>query len=142
MGGIIPNKQLIEIGAGVLVGIAATKYLPTLIPASVTGMIPQSSFSVPLVTAVGAAAATFLAHKFLPMGVATGVAAGGAALTISRLLDAFAPPSIATQLSLAGVGDIVNTQGFLVPDRVMRAPVIQMAAPAGSGVGYYMRKRR
>lgn len=137
LGGIIPNKQLVEIGGGVLIGIAATKYLPTLIPPSITGMIPQSSFSVPLVTAVGAAAATFLAHKFLPMGVATGVAAGGAALTISRLLDAFAPPSIAGQLSLAGVGDIVPTMGFSVPDRSMRQ-VIPMAAVAG--IGNYRRR--
>jgi hypothetical protein len=138
MGGIIPNKQLIEMGVGVLVGVAATKYLPTLIPSQITGMIPQSSFSVPLVTAVGAAAATFLAHKFLPMGVAAGVAAGGAALTVSRLLDAFAPPSIAHQLSLQGVGDIVPTMGFSVPDRSMRQQVVQMAA--APGVGFYRRR--
>src|ERR1700676_1556078 len=81
------NKQLVEMAGGVLTGAAASKYLPTLIPTSVLGAIPSSSFTVPLVTGVGTAMAGWLAHKFLPMGVAAGVVAGGAALTLSRLLD-------------------------------------------------------
>jgi hypothetical protein len=133
------NKQLIEMAGGVLIGVAASKYLPTLIPVSMLNVIPQSSFSVPLVTAVGTVAAGWLAHKFLPMGVAAGVVAGGAALTLSRLLDVVAPASIAGQLHLAGVGDIVNTQGFAVPDRSMRAQVVQMAPVGASGVGIYGR---
>jgi hypothetical protein len=132
------NKQLVEMAGGVLIGVAATKYLPTLIPASLTGMIPSSSFTVPLVTGVGAAMAGYLAHKFLPGGVAAGVVAGGAALTLSRLLDVVAPASISSQLSLSGVGDIVPTMGFAVPDRSMRQQVVQMP---GAGVGFYRRRR-
>ena len=136
------NKQLVEMAGGVLIGVAASKYLPTLIPASVLGAIPSSSFTVPLVTGVGTAMAGWLAHKFLPMGVAAGVVAGGAALTLSRLLDVIAPASIAGQLHLAGVGDIVPTMGFTVPDRSMRAPLQMAAAGVGNyGYGNYRKMR-
>lgn len=135
------NKQLVEMAGGILIGVAASKYLPTLIPSSVLGAIPSSSFTVPLVTGIGTAMAGFLAHKFLPPGVAVGVVGGGAALTLSRLLDVIAPPSIAGQVHLSGVGDIVGTQGFSVPDRSMRAPLQIVGGVGNYGYGNYRKLR-
>lgn len=137
------NKQLLEAGTGVLLGVAGAKYLPTVLPPSMTSMLPQGSFTAPLITAAATWISYEAAKRFLPGEVSRGVAIGGSALVMSQVLNVVAPPSVSGPLRLAGVGDIVQTQGFAVPDRVMLppAPPIQMPA-SGSGVGFYNRRRR
>lgn len=134
----IGNKSLLEQATGALIGVAAAKYIPTLIPSQVTSAIPASSFSGPLITAIGAGIAAWGAAKFLPPDVARGVLLGGSALVVSQILNVVAPPNISGPLALAGVGDIVGTMGFTVPDRSVRQP-IQMVPAGTAGVGMYGR---
>lgn len=134
------NKAYIEQIGGALAGFALVRALPAMIPASVTGLIPATSFTPAIVSGVSTIAATWLAHKFGGPNIASGVAIAGGALTASQVLTALGAPTQIGQFNygVSGLGDIVGTQGFSVPDRSMRAPL----AVVGSGVGNYMRKRR
>lgn len=123
---------------GVLVGVAATKYLPTLIPQSIRDMVPAAGgLGGVAVTGVGAFAAQWIAKK-LGMGPAfsDAVLLGGLAMTASQLLNIFAPPSLSNALALSGMGDIVPGY-FPVPQNSVtnRAPVVAM--PGVSGLGAY-----
>lgn len=133
------SKQLLEMSAGMLVGVAAAKYIPTILPASITSALPATSFTAPLITGASTLIAYWGASKFLPSDVAKGVALGGASLTLSQVLNVVAPPNIAGPLRLNGVGDIVQTQGFSVPNRSMQPAVMPM--PAAGGMGSYQRRR-
>ncbi len=139
------GKQMFEIGGGILVGVAATKYIPTLIPSSISSMVGGGTFGSVLMTGAGAFAAGWIAQKFMPGSFAQGVFYGGIAQTMSALLNAIAPASLSSQLALSGVGDIIPTQGFTVPNPSVRAPLM-MAAPAGGGMaapgfrGAFMRR--
>lgn len=130
------GKSLIEMTGGVLVGVAATKYLPTLIPDSIRNMVPAAGgLGGVAVTGVGAFAAQWIAKK-LGMGPAfsDAVLLGGLAMTASQLLNIFAPPSLSSALALSGMGDIVPGY-FPVPQNSVtsRAPVVAM--PGVSGLG-------
>lgn len=134
------NKAYIEQIGGAILGFGIVRALPAMIPASITGLIPPTSFTPSIVSGVATAIATWAAHKFGGPNIATGVAIAGGALTASQVLTALGAPTQVGQFNfgVSGVGDIVGTQGFAVPDRSMRAPL----AVVGSGVGNYMRKRR
>lgn len=139
------NKATIETSGGVLLGLALVRALPGFVPASISASIPQSSFTGPLISCLATAVAAWLVSKVAPADVAKGVAYGGGALTLSQLITAMGAPTQVGVFNygLQGVGDIVATQGFAVPDRDMRAPVIQMA-PQGVGTygqGSYRRLR-
>jgi hypothetical protein len=140
------GKQMFEIGGGILVGVAATKYIPTLIPSSVSSMVGGGTFGAVLMTGAGAFAAGWLAQKFIPGSFAQGVFYGGIAQTISSLLNAIAPPQLSGALALSGVGDIIPTQGFTVPNPSVRAPLMMAAPAAGGGMaapgfrGAFMRR--
>jgi len=125
------------------VGVAATKFLPTLVPASLTSGFGPSPIVSVLLTGAGAFVAGFLAKKFLggTFGGAFGDAVlfGGLMQAGSVALSAFAPPSIARQLALSGLGDIVPGY-FPVPQNpVTSRQVIPMPAPLPSGVGAFRR---
>lgn len=128
------NKQFVEQIGGVLLGVSAARVLPAMVPANLTSMLPVTPFTGALITA----ATTFLTYwagsKFLPPDVAKGIALGGGAIVASQLWTAAGLPAPAG-FGIAGVGDIVQTQGFSVPDRNMRAQVI----PINTGVGMYGR---
>lgn len=114
---------------GGLVGMAATKFLPTLVPASLTA---GNAFMSIIVTGVGAFAAGMLADKIAPK-YGKAVLVGGLIQTGSTALNTFAP-SLAMSLGVSGVGDIIPTQPFPVPNNQMR-PVIMLPASNGGGVG-------
>lgn len=124
---------------GILVGVAAAKYIPTLLPASI---LPAggSVYTGVLITGAAAFAAGYLAHKFNIGGpsFANGVMAGGVALTLSQLLNAIAPPSLSGPLALSGMGDIIPGY-YVVPQNPVtgRAPVAVMPAKGGGGVGAF-----
>jgi len=132
------NKAYIEQIGGALAGFALVRALPAMIPASVTGLIPPTSFTPALVSGISTVAATWLAHKFGGPNIASGVAIAGGALTASQVITALGAPTQIGQFNygVSGLGDIVQTQGFAVPDRSMRA-----AIPIGAGVGNYRRRR-
>lgn len=120
------------VGGG-LVGVAATKFLPTLIPSSVTGMLGASPLASIAITAAGAFAAGWLGRRFVGSDFGDAVLFGGLMQTGSAILTAFAPPAIASQLALSGVGDIVPGW-FAVPQNPVtnRAPVPIAAPPASA----------
>ncbi len=129
------TKGLVEQTVGVLLGVSAVRVLPAMVPASITSMIPASPFTGALINAAITFAAYTAASKFAPADVARGVALGGSAIVLSQLWTAMglpAPPGF----GLSGVGDIVPTMGFAVPDRSMRQQVLAMPA---AGVGVYGR---
>lgn len=122
---------------GVLVGVAATKYLPTLIPANMLGMLGSSPFLNVGLTVAGAFAANWIAKKVTSNSAFTdAVLLGGLALAGSQLLNIIAPPQLSSALALSGLGDIVPGY-FPVPMNSVtsRAPV--MAMPSKSGMGAF-----
>lgn len=134
------SKSLVETSLGALLGVSAVRVLPAMIPAQITSAIPVTPFTGAAINAAITFAAWTVANKFAPRDVANGVAIGGGAIVLSQLWSALglpAPPGF----GISGIGDIVATQGFAVPDRSMRA-AIPMVAPVGSGVGSYRRMAR
>ncbi len=121
------------VGGG-LIGVAATKFLPTLIPASITGMLGASPIVGVGMTIAGAFAASWLAKR-ISTELGDAVLFGGLMQAGSVLLTAFAPAGIASQLALSGMGDIVPGY-FTVPQNSVtnRAPMA-MVAGGGGGMG-------
>lgn len=109
-------------GVGILGGVALTKFLPTLVPAT---MQIGGQFGRVIFSAVATAAAGFAASKLgLPAPLVTGVYAGGAAQTISVALNTFLP-SFASNIVPAGFG-YLQPGSFVVPQNPLRA----LPAPA------------
>lgn len=133
------TKDMVTLAGGILVGVAAAKYIPTLLPA---GILPAGSspYTGILITGAAAFAAGYLAHRFMPGSFANGVMAGGVALTLSQLLNAVAPPSLSSSLALSGVGDILPGY-YVVPQNPItnRAPVMVMPSKGNgtTGVGAF-----
>jgi hypothetical protein len=130
------GKDLLMMVGGGLVGVAATKYLPTLLPSQITsGLGGGAVMSIALMGA-GAFAASWLAKKFVrDQSFGDAVLFGGLMQTGSAILTAFAPSALASRLALSGIGDIVPGM-FVVPQNPIKdyrppAPV----APANSGMG-------
>lgn len=121
------------IGGG-LVGVAVAKYIPTLIPASVTASLGTSPIMSIVIAGAGAFAAGYLAKRFLGDVIGDSVLFGGLMQTGSLAMAAFAPAPLNTALALSGLGDIMPGY-FAVPQNSVtnRAPVAMMA-PAGKGV--------
>ena len=122
---------------GGLVGVAMTKYLPTLLPASITSTISgfSGSFFPVLITGAGAFAAGYLAKRFVGETFGNAVLFGGLMQTGSAALNAFFPSAslLGQRLALSGVGDIVPGW-YPVPQNPVtaRAP---MAVAGGTGMG-------
>jgi len=106
------------VGGG-LVGVAATKFLPTLIPSSMLTSLGSSSLVSVAVTGAGAFLAGWIASK-VSKEFGEAVLFGGLMQTGSAILNAFAPPSLSGALALSGVGDIVSTGPFPVPNNQFR----------------------
>lgn len=127
------NRGTLEKGAGVLVGVAATKFLPTLLPANLTAMTSgMGGFGPVLITGAGAFVAGWIAERFVRGNFAEGVFMGGVAQTISAALNVFLP-NLAGQLALRGVGDIVPGR-YVVPQNPLMLPA-PMPMAAGNGMG-------
>lgn len=120
------------IGGG-LVGVAVAKYIPTLIPASVTASLGTSPIMSIVIAGAGAFAAGYLAKRFLGETVGDAVLFGGLMQTGSLAMAAFAPAPLNTALALSGLGDIMPGY-FTVPQNSVtnRAPVAMM--PSAKGV--------
>jgi hypothetical protein len=132
------KDMLLMIGGG-LVGVAATKYLPTLIPTSMLTSLGSSSLVSVAITGAGAFVAGWLAGK-ISKEFGEAVLFGGLMQTGSALLNAFAPASVSGALALSGVGDIVPTGMFPVPNNQFRSyvpPAPPSAANGSKGVGAF-----
>ncbi len=101
------GKDLLMMVGGGLVGVAATKYLPTLLPSSITSGLGGGAIMSLLVTGAGAFAAGWLARRFVGGAFGDAVLFGGLMQVGSSALTAFAPPALASRLALSGLGEIV-----------------------------------
>lgn len=125
------KSYAIMIGGG-LVGVAAAKYIPTLIPSSITSSLGTSPIMAIVVAGAGAFAAGYLAKRFGGNDFGDAVLFGGLMQTGSLILSAFAPAPLNTALALSGLGDIMPGW-FAVPQNSVtnRAPVAMMPSPKG-----------
>ena len=127
---------------GILVGVAATKYLPTLVPSSLTASFGSSPIMGVIITAAGAFGASWLAHRFVGnRAFGDAVLMGGLAQTASQILNMIAPPQLSSALALSGMGDIVPGW-FAVPQNSVtnRAPVMVAPTSGGPGMGLVARR--
>lgn len=128
-GSALGSKASLMILGGGLAGVAAVKFIPTLIPTSLTSTLGTSSFAPFLISGVSALAAWWLASK-INQPFSEGVLFGGLMQTASVALNAFLPNfSIGgIPIALSGFGDLV-AGNFVVPQNPLRPR--QMNAPAG-----------
>ena len=127
--------MLVMVGGG-LIGVAATKFLPTLIPASMISSLGSSPLVAIGITIAGAFAAGYLAKRFLGEPFGDAVLFGGLMQAGSVALTQFAPASLSSQLALSGLGDIVPGW-FAVPQNSVtnRAPMPVVANGSGGSKG-------
>jgi hypothetical protein len=129
------GKDSLELLGGGLIGVTAAKFIPTLLPASLTGGIASSNIGRVVLTGVSAVVGGWAGSKVSPK-FGQGVLFGGMMQTLSVALNAFLP-SVYSQLN-PQLGDLMNG-GFTVPQNPLRAPYPgalppppPAAAPAGS----------
>jgi hypothetical protein len=123
-GSRLGSKDSVMLIGGGIVGVAATKFLPTLLPASTLAGVASSSIGKTAISAAAAFASGYLATRFVSQRFGQGVYFGGFMQTASVALNAFVP-TLYSKLNL-GMGDFVPGQ-FAVPQNPMRP---QLAAPA------------
>lgn len=121
------RNMLTTVGGGLL-GMAATKYLPTILPSSITSLGGGSPIMTVLFSAAGAYAAGWVAGKYSP-ALGQAVLIGGLIQTGSTALNLFAP-GLAASAGLGRVGAIIPGQ-FPVPQN----PI--MGGMAMQGVGAF-----
>lgn len=112
---------------GGLAGMAATKFLPTLVPVSLSG---SSNIVRVVLSAAAAYVSSMIAGKVpgVDKQTANAVFFGGLIQTGSVALNAFLP-SIGRQFGLTGMGEL-TPGNFLVPQNPLRRVV---TAPATAG---------
>jgi hypothetical protein len=116
---------LTKVIAGGLVGVAAAKFLPTLLPASFV----SSNITRTIATAVAAYAAGLVASKVTDANIGNAVMFGGFMQTASVALNAFLP-SIGRQV---GLGELMPGR-FPVPQNPLMIPAPVAAPNARIGV--------
>jgi hypothetical protein len=136
------SKDLLMMTGGVLVGVAVTKYLPTLLPASITAALGGSSAMGVVITAAGAFVAGWAAKRFIGEPFGDAVLLGGLAQAASQLLNIIAPPQLSSALALSGMGDIIPGM-YVVPQNPVRAgmPVPVPAKGVGAFRGAFGNRR-
>lgn len=125
------GKDSLELLGGGLVGVSAAKFIPTLLPASITGGIISSSIGRVVVSGISAVVGGWAGSKVSPK-FGQGMLFGGLMQTFSVALNAFLP-SLYSQLNpqLGRLGDLMDG-GFTVPQNPLRVPYpgAPMAIPA------------
>ena len=120
----------VKLVAGGLVGVAAAKFLPTLLPGSFT----SGTVTRVLASGVAAFVAKFVASKAgATPAVADAILFGGLMQTGSVALNAFLPANLAQRFAM---GELVPAQ-FTVPQNTLKipAPVVTQQKPrAMSGI--------
>lgn len=111
--------------AGGLVGVAAAKFIPRMLPGGITGML--GNFGGLITTAASAFIAGWAAEKFIGAEVGSAVLFGGLMQTGSVALNMIAPGFAigGVPLALSGMGELMPGS-FVVPQNPLRVP----SAPA------------
>jgi len=126
------GKSSLELVGGGLVGVAAAKFIPTLLPTSLTGGVASSNIGRTIITGIAAVVGGWAGSKVSPQ-FGQGMLFGGMMQTLSVALNAFLP-SVYGQLSpYSSLGDLMPG-GFSVPQNPLRLPPPPPAAlpPSGS----------
>src|SRR5271166_1207964 len=124
-GSRLGSKDSMKMIGGGIVGVAATKFLPTLIPATMMPSVMSTNLGRTAVSFAAALGAGFLASK-VDVRFGQGVYFGGLMQAVSVGLNAFLPSQFG--MLNTGLGDFAPGR-FAVPQNTLR----QVAAPAASG---------
>ena len=120
------GKNSLELVGGGLLGLVAAKFIPTLIPTSITGGLTSSSVGRTVVTAISAVVGAWAGSKVSPQ-LGQGMLFGGMIQTASVALNAFLPSVYGTLNP--SLGDLLPGQ-FPVPQNPIRAGIPAPAAAA------------
>jgi len=116
---------------GGLAGVAAAKFIPTLIPANYI----SSNLMRTVATGAAAVVAQMVAHAFIKdEAITNGVLFGGLMQTASTALNAFLP-SIASQLGLNGMGQIMDAD-WSIPENPLKLRAAPPPPPALAGLAF------
>jgi hypothetical protein len=129
-GSSLTSKQGLMILGGGFTGLVAAKFIPTLLPTSMTGSLGASGGGRFVLTLGSAIAAAWAAGKFATPAFADGVLFGGLIQAGSVALNAFLP-GVYSSLGI-GLGDLLPGS-FTVPQNPIRAGMAPAALPAPKG---------
>lgn len=123
-------KEIAFMIAGGLVGVAAVKYLPTLMPSGLTSSLGAGGGIMQVgITVAGAFVAGWVGGMW-DRSFGDAVLFGGLMQAGSQLLSMFLNPN---PLALSGLGDIIATRGFVVPQNPVLQPMAVAAPSKGMG---------
>lgn len=135
-GARLGSKDSLKMIGGGIAGVAAAKFLPTLLPTTMLAGVASSNLGKTAISLGAALVAGWAASK-LDSRFGQGVYFGGIMQAASVGLNAFLPSLYKTlNIGMAGVGDFVPGQ-FAVPQNPVRAGIAAPAhaqAPSGSRV--------
>ena len=124
----VGGSQMAQAVLGGLIGVAAAKFIPSAIPISLGG----GNVVRTLISGISAFVAGWAGQKFVGKPFGDAVLFGGLMQTGSVALNAFLP-MVGQHLALSGMGEFVDTSGFVVPQNPVLAPIA--AVPTGARVG-------
>jgi hypothetical protein len=119
------GKNALEMVGGGLVGLAAAKFIPTMIPGVST--FTGSNIGRVVVSGISAVVGGWLGSKVSPQ-FGQGVLFGGMIQTVSIALNAFLPTAYAPLAPYTTLGDLMNG-GFSIPQNPLRVPYPAIAPP-------------
>ena len=131
MGQSITSKGGLKLIGGGVVGVTAAKFIPSLIPASLTMGIASSGIGRVLITGISAVLAGWAAGK-MDREFGEGVLFGGLMQTASVALNAFVPGLTIGGVPI-GLSDLMPGS-FVVPQNPIRAAIPPPAPPANARV--------
>lgn len=118
MGQSLTSKGALKLIGGGLLGVAAVKFIPSLVPA---GLIPSGSpYVTVLVTGVAAVLSGWLIGK-VDRELGDGATFGGLMVAGSQLINALAPGLSIGGVPIGGLGDLMPGS-FVVPQNPLRLP--------------------
>lgn len=131
MGHPLTSKGALKLIGGGLLGVAAVKFIPRMIPA---GLIPGSGspYVSVLVTGVSAVLAGWLIGK-VDRELGDGATFGGLMVAGSQLINALAPGLAIGGVPIGGLGDLMPGS-FVVPQNPLRLPPPPQPHGGGGGV--------
>lgn len=126
----LSGTQMAQAILGGLIGVAAAKFIPGMVPGGLLGGVANNNIMRTVITGAAAWLAGMAATKFAGETFGNAVLFGGLMQTGSVGLNAFLP-SAGRMLALEGMGELVDTAGFVVPQN----PVLPLPMPVQARVG-------
>jgi hypothetical protein len=131
-GNSLTSKNSLMIIGGAFAGLIGTKFIPTLIPTTLTGSLGTSTAGQFVLSLASALAVGWAAGKFVGPAFGNGAMLGGIVQAFSVGLNAFLP-SVYSSLGI-GLGDLLPGS-FTVPQNPIRAGMQPRALPAPAAAG-------